>query len=267
MKKIAKETSSLLEILETMYPDSSKRTLRNFLKAKRVTVNGEVEVRPTAQVVAGQEITVHKEGFKKSPLPILFEDEYVLAIDKPSGLLSVPLDPNVKRQARNALTLLREENPNLYPVHRLDRDTSGVLIFAKSKKVRDLFCDLFKEHNLTREYHAIAEGLMKEDKGTWSSLLTEHNNLSISSRQDKGKRAITHFEVIKRERNCTYLKLKLETGRKHQIRVHCKEAGYPLLGDRRYGSKSKTPLKLRAERLAFTHPVTGEWIDIKGKRG
>ncbi len=263
MKHQISDTRPLLEQLETLYPDSSRRTLRNFLKTGRISLDGTMIVQPKHVPVVGQLLELHKEDQRiKPPLPVLYQDEYLLAVNKPSGLLSVPLDREAK-PLRNALAILRNFYGEIYAVHRIDRETSGVLLFARSKKVRDLLHETFSEHRLERQYEATVEGKVKEDKGTWRSKLVEQSNKCVTSGHS-GKTAVTHFEVAARNESSTRLTLTLETGRKHQIRVHCAEAGHPIIGDARYGKKGKR-LLLRARSLAFKHPITNENIHIDAR--
>lgn len=264
MRRVLEE-QTLLEALEQWYPDSSRRTLRNWLKAERITVDGIVVNRATFSVKKDQELAIIEKPKKVSELPILYEDDDLVVIDKPEGLLSVPLE---RKGSRNALELLREyyERDTIYAVHRIDRETSGVLVFAKNMEARCRMHDLFKNHDLIREYQAITEGKFIETKGVWTSCLVEDPSLKVRTTDDpeEGRIAITHFEVMRVMKNTTFLKLTLETGRKHQIRVHCQEAGYPILGDMRYGSLNNHyhRLCLHAHRIAFIHPFTNKELNV-----
>jgi tRNA pseudouridine32 synthase/23S rRNA pseudouridine746 synthase/23S rRNA pseudouridine1911/1915/1917 synthase len=149
------------------------------------------------------------------------------------------------------------ETDQIFAVHRIDKETSGILLFARGKESEDKFDQLFAKHDILREYYAIVEGRMKENAGTWQSRLLELPSYDVIE-DEKGKDATTHFSVIRRSAKYTYLKLQLETGRKHQIRVHCQKAGHPIVGDERYGS-IENPLKrlcLHACTLGFKHPFT-----------
>lgn len=257
------EEQSLLEALEKWYPDSSRRTLRNWLKAGCVIVDGSRTKLATTLVKKGQELAILQ--VKPCVLPILYEDHDVVVIDKPCGLLSVPLE---RKKAVNALELLREhyERDTVYAVHRIDRETSGVLVFAKHWNARLAMRDLFKNHDLIREYQAIAEGKFFTPKGVWTSCLVEDPSMKVRTTEDpeEGRIAITHFEVVRIMKNTTFLKLTLETGRKHQIRVHCQKAGHPILGDMRYGSLNNHyhRLCLHAHRISFIQPFTKKKLNI-----
>lgn len=257
--------TTVLEALRKIYPDSSRRTLQSWLKAGRFTVDGKPVNRENLVLKPGNRF-VSKETFAPPRVPglkILYEDRYLIAIDKPMGLLSVPLDGGLSK--KHALGLLREHmnTDQIFAVHRIDRETSGVLLFARGKQSAERLGELFEQHDLSREYVAIVEGRLKEDSGTWECPLLELPNLDIVESPD-GKMAITHFEVIRRSAKFTYLKLVLETGKKHQIRVHCKRAGHPVVGDKRYGAQ-ENPIRrlcLHAAKLELIHPFTRKKISF-----
>jgi 23S rRNA pseudouridine1911/1915/1917 synthase len=240
--------------------------LQNWLKAGRFTIDGIVVKKENTILKEGQ--TLRSEETFRPPrvpgVPILYEDRYLIAIDKPVGLLSTPLDEGEDLK-KHALGLLREyyETDQIFAVHRIDRETSGALLFARGKQSAERLCDLFEQHDLKRHYFAIIEGNLKEEKGTWECPLLELPNLNVVESID-GKMAITHFEVYRRSAKYTYIKLALETGKKHQIRVHCKRAGHPVVGDRRYGS-TENPLGrlcLHARSIEFIHPFTKKTLYI-----
>lgn len=257
---------TLLESLQHFYPDSSKRTLTQWLNWDRVSVDGVMVKIAKTPLKKGQLLEV---GEKKEPqfcshIPILHQDRACIVIDKPASLLSVATDNPLEE---HALHFLREhyKTAAIYPVHRLDRDTSGVLLFARGKLSQDYFDTLFETHDIQRQYLAIVEGRLTQDKGTWKSYLKELENYNVVvSTEEEGKLAITHFEVLRRSKKFTYLKLTLETGKKHQIRVHCKEAGHPIVGDKRYGSTCNpiSRLGLHAAFLSFVHPVTKKTLSF-----
>ena len=248
-----------LEALRKLYPESSRRSLQSWLKACRFFVDGKPLRRENETLVTGQVIR-SQDHFRPSKIPglkVLYQDRYFIVIDKPSGLLSVPLDEG--KQSRHALGLLRQtfETNQIFAVHRIDRETSGVLLFARGKESEERFKNMFEKHDLTREYYAIVEGRVQDRSGTWENRLLELPSLHVVV-SPEGKDAITHYEVIRKSAKYTYLKLRLETGRKHQIRVHCQMAGHPVVGDQRYGA-SENPLKrlcLHACKLEFKHPFT-----------
>lgn len=256
---------SVKEALARLYPDSSRRTLQNWLKAGRFSLDGKKVQREDLPLKEGQ-VLMAKETFLPPKVPglkILYEDRYLIAIDKPVGLLSVPLDEGDSH--RHALGLLRAflNTDAIRAVHRIDRDVSGVLLFARGKEAEDRLKELFEAHDLHRQYFAIVEGRMEEMSGTWNCRLAELPNYDVVE-SPEGRDAITHFEVVHRSPKYTYLKITLETGRKHQIRVHCQRAGHPILGDSRYGATENTVgrLCLHAIRLALVHPFTKKPISF-----
>lgn len=266
MKFTCEETIPLLNGLRKLYPDSSRRTLQNWLKAGRFFIDGTVVKKENINLEAGQVLTA-QETFARPRVPgvpILYEDRYLVAIDKPEGLLSTSLDDGGLKE--HALGLLRKyyDTDQITAVHRIDRETSGALIFARGKESAEKLGQLFHDHNLKRRYFAILEGNIQEDSGTWECPLLELPNLNVVE-SPEGKMAITHFEVYRRSAKYTYVHLTLETGKKHQIRAHCKRAGHPVVGDKRYGS-TENPTKrlfLHAQLLELIHPFTGELLSIE----
>lgn len=263
MKVKVKGEAKLLDVLSEHYPDSSKRTLRQMVKGKRVSVDGRVVMKADMPLAVDQEVSVGRLIPRIClGVDLLYEDQDILVINKAERLLSVPLDED---DNENVLEILRKHfrTPKIYAVHRIDRGTSGVMIFAKGKRCVNKLAEMFREHKFEREYLAIVVGRMKEDSGTWASRLVERKNYDVSSTKDpeEGRLSITHFAVLKRSKNFSYLRLHLETGRKHQIRVHCKDAGHPVVGDKRYGEPSCDPISrmaLHAFSLVFDHPHTGK---------
>lgn len=257
MKHIIPENQTLLEALQHYFPDSSNRTLKNWISFGRVEVDG-IPQKANTQLAKGQVLTL-KQKETQGPFPILFQDRSLVVIHKPAGLLSVPDDGG----SINALDLLKVylRQSTIYAVHRLDMETSGVLLFAKGKKAEEKFDEMFEKHELKREYAAIVEGRMSQDKGTWESYLKERENYDMFvTSPEEGKRAVTHFEVLRRSPTFSYVRFHLETGKKHQIRVQSADAGYPVAGDFRYGALGN-PIKrvcLHAYLLEFIHPFTGK---------
>lgn len=259
MQYVVPSEMILQDAMKAIFPDSSRRTLQNWLKNGRFYLDGKRALKENTPLTQGQIVSV-KEQFKApkvSGLNILYEDRHFIIIDKPVGLLSVPLDEEQNR--RHALGLLKEayESEQIFAVHRIDRETSGILLFARGKEAAERFCALFEKHDIVREYYAIVEGRLKEKSGTWKSKLLELPSLDVVE-SNQGKEAITHFSLLRKSAKYTYLKLQLETGRKHQIRVHCQRAGHPIVGDERYGAL-QNPLRrlcLHACTLGFKHPFT-----------
>ena len=214
------------------------------------------------------------------PLDIVFEDEYIVVINKPKGMVVHPAPGNYTGTLVNALlyhcgSSLSGIGGVIRPgiVHRIDKDTSGLLVVAKCDKAHTTLSESLKTHGIEREYHALVAGGFLEDRGTVELPIGRHpvdrKKMAVLSRTDTGAReAITHYEVLARYGQVSYLKLNLETGRTHQIRVHMSHLGHALLGDELY-RKTQTEFEkrhqnlfsgqaLHARRLSFTHPITGE---------
>jgi 23S rRNA pseudouridine1911/1915/1917 synthase len=259
------ENTTVLEALKKFYPMSSHRNLEIWIKSGRVFI-GEKKVEKKNLGLSPGDFLIIKD--KKRPsykgIKYLYEDRWMIVIEKPASLLSVSSD---NPDEENALSFVRDDflSDTIYPVHRLDRECSGVLLFARGKASQERFDALFEAHDLQREYIAIVDGYLPQKKGTWKSYLIEKENLSVyTTTEDKGKLAVTHFEVVRHSNKFTYLRLVLETGRKHQIRVHCKEAGVPILGDKRYKCPSNPAkrLCLHSLSLSFIHPFTQKEVSF-----
>lgn len=249
---------TVFEILRLRFPESSTRTLQSWLKWGRVLVDGTPIFKGNAYIKQGQALSLKDKPLQtKEGIPILYQDRWLIVIEKPAGLLSVPTEKN----QINAMHLLKIglKTSSVFPVHRLDQESSGIMMFARSKLAEEKFNLLFEKHNLEREYIAIVEGHITANQGTWECYVREKENFNMEVvAQGQGKKAITHFEVIRRSKKFSYLLLRLETGRKHQIRLQASAAGHPILGDKRYHSLIN-PFKrlcLHARRLSFTHPFT-----------
>ena len=263
-----KTSMTVLEALGQVSPDSSKSTLRSWIKNRRVLIDGVVAVREKELLEKGQELLVEKKRHSIDwGVVALFEDHHLIVIDKPAGLLSVATDFK-KENTLHALLKSRPPYRRIYPVHRLDRDTSGVLVFAKSEQAKEGLKKQFEDRSIVRCYKALIEGNLPKDSGTWESSLIDDKNFYVRSTPKGGKRAVTHYTVLKRNETQTLLKVHLETGRKNQIRVHCTEAGHPVVGDKKYGAQTNSykRLCLHAERLEFVHPITGKKLSFTSKQ-
>ena len=260
MKYIAQQEATLLEVLHTMAPDSSKNTLRSWLQSGRVTVNNKRAERANIVVLPGQEVVVgSKVTFIRGSLRILHDDDHLVVLEKPEGLLSVATDLE-KRATVHAMLKKQFHNRKVYPVHRLDRETSGVMIFAYTEMARNALKAQFEEQLIDKTYFAIIEGQMPLGKGIWESYLEEDDFYYVKSTNDsaQGKLATTHYDVLKSQKHRSLLRLKPKSGRKNQLRVQCSEAGYPIVGDKKYKAVTN-PLKrmcLHAQKITFTHPAT-----------
>lgn len=266
MQTTAQENLPLLDVMAKIAPDSSKTTIRSWIKDGRVTVDEETIKRADHLVYKGQKVALNKKkNFAEFKLPILYEDDHLVVIDKPEKLLSVSTAFEKKETAYSILK--RHYYPRkVQVVHRIDQDTSGVMLFALSDKGFDGLKALFESHDIERTYCAIVEGKVTPLHGTWKSYVYEDANYFVHSSQNpaKGSLAITHFRVTGSTPRYSRLILNLQTGRKNQIRVHCQDCNHPIVGDRKYGS-SVDPVKrlcLHARSLAFVHPVTGKKLEF-----
>jgi len=262
MKQTEPSPQTLLDALGKLAPDSSRTTLRSWIKDGRVTIDGKLAKRADQEVVAGQVIEVAaKQRTLPAGIKILYNDSHIVVVEKPIGVLSVATNFE-KGETVHAILKERFRPRMVHVVHRLDQDTSGVMLFALNEKAKNRLKEMFEKHELERAYVAIVEGSFSEEKGVWQSYLYEDANYIVRPTQDKerGRLAITHFQVIGAKKEFTRLKLTLETGRKNQIRVHCQQAGHPVAGDKKYGSKTN-PLKrlgLHAYFLGFKHPISNK---------
>jgi 23S rRNA pseudouridine1911/1915/1917 synthase len=258
---------SLLDALSKFYPDTSRTTLRQMLQGGRVRVNGEAVVDAKRPVAAGDEVTVvsRAEAVTLPPsLTLLHEDDDVIVVIKANGLLTVATEREPENNAHQILNeyLKEKSGGRIHVVHRLDRETSGVLVFAKNFRAREALKEKFAAHDIDRVYAAVVEGKMQPPSGTIQSNLLERPNLRMESvkKHPEAKLAITHYKTLQVAGPYSMLEVRLETGRKNQIRAHLSEAGHPVVGDPFYGSTTN-PLRrlgLHARVLGFDHPTTGK---------
>jgi 23S rRNA pseudouridine1911/1915/1917 synthase len=198
-------------------------------------------------------------------LEVIAEDESIIVIAKPAGLLTIATDKEKIRTAYATLRAYLNNKPRpekLFIVHRLDREASGLIVFAKNIESKERLQDQFKEHSAGRRYIAVVEGRVKEDEFTVRTCLAENAAYRVytTSSRNRGKLAVTHVKVLRRNSRTSLIEVRLETGRKHQIRVHLADRGHPIVGDKDYGSVSN-PLRrlaLHGEWLEFRHPASGE---------
>lgn len=267
MQYIAKDTHSLIEALCHLSPKSSKNTLKSWIKEGRVAIDETTTTNPSTLVYANQKVTVHsKKKILLGKVPIIYEDRDLIAINKPSGLLTVSTAFE-KEETAYALLKAHFYPRQVFVVHRLDQDTSGVMLFALNEETQLRLKEIFEVHNIERSYTAIVEGALTPPQGTWKSFQYEDANYFVHETKDetKGKLAITHFRTIHKNSRYSLLELTLETGRKNQIRVHCSAAGHPVIGDKKYGSLLN-PLKrlcLHAHVLRFIHPFTKKKMNFE----
>lgn len=266
MRRTASEPQPLLDVLASLFPDSSRTTLRQMLQTGRVRVGGEVEKDAKRLIEPGEQVEVgSKMSIKVVPpeISILHEDVDIIVILKAHGLLTVATERERDATAQAYLNtyLGSRGEDRVHVVHRLDRETSGILVFAKNFHAREQLKEQFAAHTADRVYVAIIEGEIHPPEGTISSYLLERSDLlmvSVQSHAD-AKFAVTHYNTVESNGRYSMLQVTLETGRKNQIRAHLSEQGHPLVGDQMYGS-AVNPLKrlgLHAKFLGFDHPTNG----------
>lgn len=267
MKHILPHNLPILEALSLFFPKSSKNTLRSWIKEGRVQLDN-VSVKTTQQVAQeGQTLTIgNRKKFLGNDLTVIYEDGDIVAVDKPIGLLSVA-STFQKEETAHAFLKIYYKSRKIFVIHRLDQDTSGVLLFAFNQKTYEELKSLFAAHDIERSYTAIVEGHMQSPKGTWKNYLYEDPNYRVHLTDDptKGEEAITHYKTIATSKKYSLLELTLETGKKNQIRVHCQAAGHPIVGDKKYGAHSN-PIKrlaLHAHLLAFKHPISHKKLRLE----
>ncbi len=256
----------LLAYLQGELSNIPRGKVKSYLEHRQISVNGIVTTKYDHPLKVGDtvKISMSEGSVKTHGVEVIYEDEYLLAVNKPAKLLSVPTE---KEKERSVYTrLLENRRGELYVIHRLDRDTSGVLLFAKKREICTKLQDNWNEAVKLREYMAICEGHFEKKKGRCDSLITENSVHRMYSGYE-GKRAITDYEVIREEGDYSLVRLRLLTGRKNQIRVHMKEIGNPVVGDKKYGSETNPigRLGLHASALSFIHPVTGKEIKIHAR--
>lgn len=270
-----KEPIELLPFLLQVMSNRSRNSVKSILARGQVTIDDHIETKYNYKLQKGQTVTIlrNKAAVKENVLigmSILYEDESIIVINKEAGLLSIATEKEKKQTALHQLMeYVRMQDPDnrVFVVHRLDKDTSGVMMFAKSEKVKRKLQDSWKEIIKERTYVALVEGQVTKEKGYISSWLKESKTHRVYSShvQNDGVHAITHYKRIQTNSLFSLLEVKLETGRKNQIRVHMQELGHPIVGDKKYGSKQNAigRLGLHAKILSFHHPVTEKLMLFK----
>ena len=262
------EDTTLLPFLLAVVKGKSRNNIKSLLSRKLVTIDG----KPTSQfdtpLAPGQTVTILSVPAPRQdalPFPLLYEDEHIIAVNKPAKLLSVA---NEKEKNRTAYHMVTDYVKNqhidnrIFVIHRLDRDTSGVLMFAKDVQTKELFQSRWNEIVTRRGYQAVVEGVPRRACDTIRTHLVETKTHLVFS-GDPGPNAheaITNYKMVKAGNGYALLDISIETGRKNQIRVHMAEMGNPVAGDKQYGADSNPigRLCLHANELSFIHPVTGK---------
>jgi 23S rRNA pseudouridine1911/1915/1917 synthase len=252
---------TVAERLRARYPEASSRSLKRWLATGRVTVNGLPCRDGRREVGEADAVTLAAPGGPTFPpaLGLVYEDEAILVVVKPAGLLTIATERERERTAYRLLwDYLEAGRERPFIVHRLDRETSGLLVFAKSEPVKRALQAQFEVRSVERIYVALVHGRPPAERGTLEGRLAQDRRLRVRSAAS-GRLAITHYRVLERRREGCRLELRLDTGRRHQIRVQLAEAGCPIVGDLAHGGPRGRAgrLCLHASRLGFVHPATG----------
>lgn len=269
------------KFLSDSLPHLSRSYIQKLIKDGQVTVN-QKNVKANYKMNAGDLLSMEEPELQEPdivaediPLEVLYEDSDLLIVNKPKGMVVHPSAGHYSGTLVNALMHYCKDdlsgiNGVMRPgiVHRIDMDTTGSLLVCKNDFTHNDIAEQLKVHSITRVYHAIVHGVLKEDNGTINAPIGRHpvDRKKMSINHKNGKEAVTHYKVLKRFKNFTYIECRLETGRTHQIRVHMSSISHPLLGDAVYGP-AKCPYKLQgqtlhAKTIGITHPRTGEYLEI-----
>jgi len=274
------------QALAQLLPEYSRSRLKGWIESGEIRMDGEIR-RPRDKVFGGETVLVDARletevaaEAQAIPLEIVHQDKYVFVVNKPAGLVVHPGAGNPDQTLQNALLAVDPklaELPRAGIVHRLDKETSGLLIIARTLPAHTELVRMLEERAIHREYEAICKGVMTAG-GTIDAPIDRHpvDRVKMAVRQG-GRESVTHFRVIKRYRANTHVRVQLETGRTHQIRVHLTHAGYPIVGDRVYGGRLEMPKgatdelraalrefprqALHAAKLQLAHPVTGKPLE------
>lgn len=263
----------LLDFLFASMPQRKRTNVKELLRHNQVKVNDEVITQFDAPLTAADTVYVNLTRefprFYNRRLKIVYEDDDIIVVNKGYGLLSMGND---KVKDGTAYSILKEyvkwvdPRRKIFIVHRLDRDTSGLMMFAKNVQAKEAMQHNWNNMVLNRTYVAVVEGNVENDEGTIRTYLAENSKYEVyvTENPEEGQLAVTRYKVLRRKNGYTLMELELDTGRKNQIRVHTKHIGHPIAGDRRYGAKSSPihRLALHARTLRFAHPATRREMDF-----
>lgn len=267
------EPDELMAFLIKKMDGVSRTRVKALLSNRVVLVDNVIVTQFNHPLKPGMKVQISREKnkheFRHPMLKIVYEDAYLIVVEKKEGLLSVATDHQKERTAQHILSEYvkrTHRNNRVFVVHRLDRETSGLMMYAKDEKTQHTLRDNWHDIVVDRRYVSIVMGDMERDQGQIRTWLTDRKlYVSSSNYDDGGKLSITHYKTIKRANGFSMMELDLETGRKNQIRVHMSELGHPVVGDQRYGCEIDPlgRLALHAFKLCFYHPVTGELMEFE----
>lgn len=266
------EDCELLDFLLSKYPKLSRNAVKSLLSNHQVSVDGAPVSQYNLQLTKEDTVIVSKTRISKKvrhDLPIIFENNELIVINKPSGLLSIASDREKGRTAYrmvNDYVQQKDKHNRIYVIHRLDEDTSGVLVFAKNPKIKEALQKNWNEIVLKRGYIAIVEGIMEEKENTFVDFLKENslNLMYVTKDRKEGKKCVTHYKVIKNNKYYSMLDVDIDSGRKNQIRVQLGYRNHHVIGDDKYGEPAN-PLKrlgLHAYNLTFVHPLSKKIMEF-----
>lgn len=264
----------LLEFLLVALAGKSRTAIKSHLTHRQVSVNGLPVTKYDHALRTGDEISIFygkvAPGLRHPGIKILFEDDSLIVVDKAAGLLSIATDNERENTVFNILSQYvknQADRSYLFVLHRLDKDTSGVMMFAKSKTIQEEIQRHWKRTVTDRSYIAVVEGSVNQDNGTVVSYLRESKAMKMHStpNEAEGQKAETHYRVISRSHGYSLVEVKLDTGRKNQIRAHMTEMGHPIAGDKKYGARTNPAgrLCLHAHILTFVHPKTRQTLKFE----
>lgn len=257
MNFIVKEDVMLLEFLIQNIKNKSKNNIKNLLTNKMIKVNNKVITKYNYILKINDKVEIIKKVLED--IDIIYEDNDLIVVNKPSGLLTVSTEKETEKTLyKYVSSYIKKINKKMkiFIVHRLDKDTSGIVVFAKNEKIKKILQDNWNEM-VTRKYYAVVDGILKEKQGVIKSYLKEGKNYKTYSSKS-GELAITEYKVIE-EKNNTLLEINIKTGKKNQIRVHLNDINHPIIGDKKYNSKIEASrLMLHAYKLYFTNPINNK---------
>lgn len=269
-----KEQNELMKFLIENLPNKNRNNIKSLLKNKQVLVDGTAISQFNHPLNPGQEVMITESRFSDKDMKgikVVYEDEYLIAVEKASGILSIATDKEKEKTAYNIVkNYVKSRNPleKLFIVHRLDRETSGVMIFTKTEEMQQILQTNWQKMVLERTYVAVVEGKVEKNSDTIISYLKE-NSAFVTFSSDKeiegSKKAVTHYTVLKRSKGFSLVEANIETGRKNQIRVHMQSLGHSVVGDKKYGATTNPlgRLGLHAKSIIFKHPKTGKVLSFQ----
>lgn len=270
---VVKQQQELMQFLIENFPQNSRSYIKSLLHNHRVKVNNRTISVFNHQLVPGDDVKIIKPTIKKTfnfqGINILFEDKHIIVIDKPEGLLSVSGQNKEEITAYRILSKYvkeKESSERIFVVHRLDRDTSGVMLYAKSQKVQESLQKNWEDIIKERMYIAVVEGYLENESGEIKSYLSEGKTFKVHSSftNDNGQLALLSYRRIRQNPRFSMVEVSLQTGRKNQIRVQFQSMGHPVAGDKKYGANTNPfrRLALHAKTIVFQHPVSKEILNF-----